>query len=78
MFTVMLLSATASTQVFASEEFGSDADQYCPKLPEGSGSVLLRGWGQYYFGDNICVRFALTTQPAFRFIVLFRERIENR
>jgi hypothetical protein len=63
----VFLGGIASFQVFATEEhkFGPEADQYCPKLPEGSGYswewVFSVDWGH-------CIgRAAKTHTAAFDF-----------
>ena len=63
----VLLAVTASFQVFGTDEdkFGPDADQYCPKLPEGSGYV----WEWVFSIDwGHCIgRVAKTHKEAFDF-----------
>jgi hypothetical protein len=63
----MLLAGTVSFQAFGTEEhkFGPEADQYCPKLPEGSGYV----WEWVFSVDwGHCIgRVAETQKQAFDF-----------
>jgi hypothetical protein len=64
----MLLAATASFQVIGEEhKFGADADQYCPKLPKGSGYV----WEWVFSVDEgHCIgRVAKTHRQAFEFAI---------
>jgi hypothetical protein len=64
----VFLAATASIQVFASKEhkFGSDAEQYCPKLPDGSGYCEWE-WAFSVDWGHCVGRVATTRKAAFNF-----------